>query len=440
MPLVSIIMPSLNVVRYIDECLKSAMNQTLQDIEIICIDAGSTDGTREIIEKYVSIDSRIKLIDSTVKSYGLQVNLGMQEAKGEYIAILETDDYVDHEMYERLYSCACESDADYVRADYDEICEVNNYKICNTQHIFNNSLYYDKLFDNRYIKELFSKDQNIWSGIYKKSFLEKYHIRLNETPGAAFQDIGFKLLTLIYAERIMYIDYSGYRYRLERDGCSSCNNNVLKFAWQEFARLLNEMDLSMSDRFKYVILRMIDIFICEHNKLVLKNSTEDQEKFYETYIMPYYLEFKKSITVFLSDGVVSKDDMSELQFKTLMSLLLDEENYNKAIVLDKTRKEDSWNEVADKLEDSQIVIVSYGVRGKDALKQLIIRNMNVVAICDNSREVRAQKIGVPILSVEVAAELYKNAVYVISNKKYSDELKKQLISYGVSKANIIQMP
>ncbi|MDD6155455.1 MAG: glycosyltransferase [Lachnospiraceae bacterium] len=440
MPLVSIIMPSLNVAGYIDECLKSATNQTLRDIEIICIDAGSTDGTREIIEKYVTIDSRIKLIDSTVKSYGFQVNLGIQEAKGEYIAILETDDYVDQEMYERLYSCACECNAEYVRADYDEICEVNNYMICNTQHIFNNSLYYDKLFDNRYFKELFSKDQNIWSGIYKKSFLEKYHIRLNETPGAAFQDIGFKLLTLIYAERIMYINYSGYRYRLDRDGCSSCNNNVLKFAWQEFARLLNQMDLSMSDRFKYVILRMIDVFICEHNKLVTKNSAGDQEKFYETYIKPYYFEFKKSINGFLLDGVVSKEDMSELQFMTLMSLLHNEEDYNNTIIQDKEKKENSWNELADKLKDSQIVIVSYGVRGKDALKQLIIRNMNVVAICDNSSEVRAQKIGVPIFSVEVATGLYKNAAYVISNKKYSDELKNQLISYGVSKANIIQMP
>jgi len=99
MPLVSIIMPSLNVVSYIEECLQSAINQTLKDIEIICIDAGSTDGTREVITKYLLTDKRIRLIDSTVKSYGYQVNLGIHEARGEYIGILETDDYVDCEMY-----------------------------------------------------------------------------------------------------------------------------------------------------------------------------------------------------------------------------------------------------------------------------------------------------------------------------------------------------
>ena len=75
MPLVSIIMPSLNVVSYIEECLQSAINQTLKDIEIICIDAGSTDGTREVITKYLLTDKRIRLIDSAVKSYGYQVNL-----------------------------------------------------------------------------------------------------------------------------------------------------------------------------------------------------------------------------------------------------------------------------------------------------------------------------------------------------------------------------
>ena len=127
MPLVSIIMPSLNVAKYIDECLQSAIKQTLKDIEIICIDAGSTDGTREIINKYILTDKRLRVIDSDVKSYGYQVNLGIHEAKGEYIGILETDDYVDSEMYERLYDAAKKSNADYVRADYDEIFETNVY-------------------------------------------------------------------------------------------------------------------------------------------------------------------------------------------------------------------------------------------------------------------------------------------------------------------------
>ena len=228
MSLVSIIMPSLNVVSYIDKCLQSAINQTLKDIEVICIDAGSTDGTREVIEKYALTDKRIRLIDSNVKSYGYQVNLGINKAIGDYIGILETDDYVDCEMYERLYNAAKKADADYVRADYDEIFVVNGKTISNEKHIFTDWQKYNVVMRACDIPEVFAQDINIWSGIYSRKFLNSYDIRLNETSGAAFQDIGFKLLTLSYAKKIMYINYSGYRYRMEREGCSSYNNKYLQ--------------------------------------------------------------------------------------------------------------------------------------------------------------------------------------------------------------------
>jgi glycosyltransferase involved in cell wall biosynthesis len=91
-PKVSVILPSLNVVEYIEECLFSVINQTLKEIEIICVDAGSTDGTLDIIRKYQNLDTRIHLIQSEIKSYGKQMNMGVSAAKGEYVGIVETDD------------------------------------------------------------------------------------------------------------------------------------------------------------------------------------------------------------------------------------------------------------------------------------------------------------------------------------------------------------
>ena len=104
-PKVTVIMPSLNVANYMEECIKSVVDQTLKNIEILCIDAGSTDGTLEIIERYSSVDRRIELIHSDKRSYGYQVNLGIKLAKGEYIAILDLRALAEGiDVYEYLYS------------------------------------------------------------------------------------------------------------------------------------------------------------------------------------------------------------------------------------------------------------------------------------------------------------------------------------------------
>lgn len=115
---VSVIMPSLNVRDYIEASIRSVMNQTLRDIEIICIDAGSTDGTLEIIEYLSNEDKRIKLIKSQIKSYGYQLNCAIKASNGEYIAVVETDDYIDERMYEELYTIAANKSIDIVKGNY----------------------------------------------------------------------------------------------------------------------------------------------------------------------------------------------------------------------------------------------------------------------------------------------------------------------------------
>ena len=91
-PMVSVLMPSLNVAPYIRQCMESVIGQTLQEIEILCIDAGSADGTAEVLREYAGKDPRVTLLHSDVKSYGHQINMGLENATGEYIGIVETDD------------------------------------------------------------------------------------------------------------------------------------------------------------------------------------------------------------------------------------------------------------------------------------------------------------------------------------------------------------
>ncbi len=161
---ISIIMPSLNVAGYIDEAIASVRKQTLEDIEIICVDAGSTDGTREIIAKHASEDSRVKVIDSPVKSYGYQVNAGIDATRGEYIAILETDDYVDPEMYGSLYDAASSGKHDYVKCDYDAyFTDDNGERVFSRRHVGRSEdLYHDTFIPKEYPDIAFD-DWHLWN-------------------------------------------------------------------------------------------------------------------------------------------------------------------------------------------------------------------------------------------------------------------------------------
>lgn len=115
---VSVVVPVLNTREYVRECLESIKNQTLKEIEVLCVDGGSTDGTLEIVEEYMKKDRRFRLITDTKGSYGAQVNRGMELATGDYVAIAEPDDYVAEDMYQSLYQEAVQTGADIVRSDY----------------------------------------------------------------------------------------------------------------------------------------------------------------------------------------------------------------------------------------------------------------------------------------------------------------------------------
>lgn len=117
-PLISLLVPICNVERYLRECLDSARDQTLADIEIICINDGSTDSSLEIINEYAAADSRFVVIDKPNSGYGDSMNKGLSIARGEYIGILESDDYFELDALETMYDAAKSVDAEVVKADF----------------------------------------------------------------------------------------------------------------------------------------------------------------------------------------------------------------------------------------------------------------------------------------------------------------------------------
>lgn len=190
----SVILPSLNVADYIRECLNSVINQSLHELEIICVDAGSTDGTEKILKEYAERDTRIVVLHSEIKSYGKQVNMGLDYAAGEYIAVLETDDWIAPDMYRCLYEQAETDKLDYAAADFDVFHELQNgYSYFSRRGLFppDKRDWYGEILNTEQIATLRASDYVLWRGIYNRKFLNANHIRLHESAGAAFQDMGF---------------------------------------------------------------------------------------------------------------------------------------------------------------------------------------------------------------------------------------------------------
>ena len=192
---ITVIMPSLNVAPYIEKCIQSVVNQTLQDIEILCIDAGSTDGTLEILEQFKREDSRIRIIHSDKKSYGYQVNMGIDMAKGKYIGIVETDDFIASDMYDIAES----HNLDYAKGTYDNFISLdeNHVSSWGIQPLGNYSQYRDRVIEACNIPQIYAYDANIWSGIYNRNFLLKNYMQENSLSHEMFMQAVKETVSLL---------------------------------------------------------------------------------------------------------------------------------------------------------------------------------------------------------------------------------------------------
>ena len=240
---VSVIVPIYNVEDYLKQCLDSIIYQKLKELEIICVNDGSTDNSLEIVKEYAAKDSRIVIITGENAGYGAAMNKGLDAAKGEYIGIVEPDDYIEISMYDDLYKIAKENNLDLIKADFYRFNKESNQNVVFAY----NRLSTDKGDYNRIIKPMEEKQSfrfimNTWSGIYKRDFLEKHKIRHNETPGASFQDNGFWFQTFLLADSAMFIDNPYYMNRRDNPN-SSVKSEGKVYAVNEEYKYIKELML-----------------------------------------------------------------------------------------------------------------------------------------------------------------------------------------------------
>ena len=293
-PLVSIVMPIYNAMPYLTQALDSALGQTLKEIEIVCVNDGSKDNSLDVIREYAGRDPRIVIIDGPNGGYGKAMNRGIQSAQGEYVGILEPDDYILPTMYEKLYARAKKDDLDFVRSDfYSFVTDSNGKDELKLEKISPWEEYYGPTLNPQEDIRLFNIKMENWTGIYKSSFLSVNSIRFNESPGAAFQDNGFWFQTYCLATKIAFLDEPFYCYRND-NASSSINQKDKVFVMLDEYSWIRKWLVSHPDLCKkyMAIYQYKKIHNCEF--AFSRLSDEYQLPFLQRYAEEYRLAFKNN--------------------------------------------------------------------------------------------------------------------------------------------------
>ena len=252
---VSIIVPVYNIEKYLAKCLDSLINQTLKEIEIICVNDGSTDNSAEILNEYAQKDSRIRIINQENTGLSAARNTGINNANGEYIGYVDSDDWVDLNFYENLYNAAKENDADIAVAGIKRVGG-EHYK----EKVF---LKFEKPTTTENTDEKFRlcdiPDKSyVWNKIYKLSEIKDHSLYFR--VGVNYEDI-------IYAPKIIHTLNclttvpDTYYYYLKRRGSIVAQKSQKKYfyaAMEEAKKYFEDNNINIADHLtdqkKYKIL------------------------------------------------------------------------------------------------------------------------------------------------------------------------------------------
>ena len=207
-PLISVIIPVYNVEQYIERCIRSVIVQTYKNLEIIIVDDGSTDNSGNICDKLAQEDNRIKVFHQVNKGVSAARNIGLQEAHGEFIGFVDSDDFIDSDMYEYLYSLIKDNGADIsfckfrhfdFPMHFDDFEEIGGFEVIDSTEGLKRIVYHKQGFKG-----------SIWIGLYLKKVISQFPVGIHH-----YEDEEFKIKCFLKSRKIVSgkeIKYN-YRYR-----------------------------------------------------------------------------------------------------------------------------------------------------------------------------------------------------------------------------------
>lgn len=222
-PLVSILIPVYNVEEYLEKCLNSLINQTLKEIEIICVNDGSTDNSLSILEKYKQLDERIIIVDKPNGGLPSARNAGLDVARGEYVGFVDSDDYVETNMFEKLYKTAEKNKSELIICGA-KIFPENPKADAWLYECLSPIAQHYKEFDPKVLFDCPYTTPFLWRTLIKRDLIERYHLRLDESILIG-EDKAFQAKVYPKAKGITIIPDKLYNYCWYREG-SMMNQDV----------------------------------------------------------------------------------------------------------------------------------------------------------------------------------------------------------------------
>ena len=203
-PKVSVVVPIFNVARYLPRCLDSLIGQTLPDLEFICVDDGSTDDSPKILQEYAHKDNRFKIITKPNQGCWAARNAGLEIATGEYVAFVDSDDYLELDAYETAYKAAHAHDVDILYFGFYR----NETPIKYNNQVIN----VEKNTDFRKLPQ----HEFVWNRLYKNSMLRESGVKFTDVP--IIDDFCFDYMVLPWAKKLESIENVFYHYNLQNTG------------------------------------------------------------------------------------------------------------------------------------------------------------------------------------------------------------------------------
>lgn len=299
---VSVLIPVFNSEKYLKSCLKSVVNQTFEDIEIIIINDGSCDNSLKIINEYAKKDKRIIVIDKKNTGYANSLNIAIKKATGEYISIIESDDIAKPNLLEILIKEAKKNKSEITKSSF-YLLKKEKYSKYKTFKGIDTSI----LHNIESTPELLTIKPSVWSAIYKKDFIIKNKIFFNETQGASYQDVSFQFRAFYLAKKIKLINTPLYLYRIDNMSSSINSSDKVFEICNEF-KIIN--DFLENEQLKNEVLNQKMLF---ELKAYIWNLKRIKEKYIGAFIEKISDTFKEYNTkTFFKDKKIKLKDKFKL--------------------------------------------------------------------------------------------------------------------------------